>query len=217
MAEQPLQIEQAPQIQVDDFRSVSHPLPLLEKLLNQNPDLAVFAEAEAVEMLRKRFPALRLIDRQNASPAGSLAIWTPPSSRAALRELLQRTQPASLALFAVPPQTEKLTPFLQRLSGLVKYALRANDGQVSLAQLAAAAAQGELTVRLGLDWLAAKGYITIEEDQGEVLRLAEGQTQAEDTSVDAAQLAAQIAVLLDEAAAFRDYYRRTEVERFLEG
>ena len=100
------------------------------------------------------------------SPADQTNLARFEGQRTALRELLQRTQPASLALFAVPPQTEKLTPFLQRLSGLVKYALRANDGQVSLAQLAAAAAQGELTVRLGLDWLAAKGYITIVEDRG---------------------------------------------------
>ncbi len=228
LADQPLAALKTPQIVVEDHRRSPHPLPVLEKMLAAQPQLAVFAEGEAVEMLRQRLPGLRIVDRTNSEPLAALAIWTPPPSRAELRRLLISCQPASLALFAVPPQTEKLTPFLQRLTGLVKYALRARSGQLDLAQLAAAAAQGEFTVRLGLDWLAAKGYIMILEDQGNALRLGEArsvdndalhetdrknrQADAQEKLQLAAQIAAQITVLLDEAAAFRDYYQRAEVK-----
>ena len=48
---------------------------------------------------------------------------------------------------------------LDRLAGLVNFVLNKKAGRTSLSQLAAALAQRELAVRLGVEWLSKKGLI----------------------------------------------------------
>jgi hypothetical protein len=97
---------------------------------------------------------------------------------------------------------------------LVKYALRAYGGEVTAAQLAAATGQREFTVRLGLDWLAARGQIAVEWLDGERARLREGDGAADESAL--GPLQDSLAALLAEAAAFRAYFRRANLETFFE-
>lgn len=220
--------------QVLDHRMELHPLPSLRSILAKQPAAQVWAEAEAVTALRKQFPQAKLVDRKTFEPAPVLVIWTPPCSRAELTHALNLVQPDTVYLFNLPPEAERINPFLQRLAGLVKYTLRTRQGRVELGQLAVATGQTLLAVRLGLDWLATKGYIAIQDDQGEQLIIVplEGRPGDMDGSANDANteleelsskprdespenLAAQIEILLQEAAAFRGYYRRADQDRLI--
>ena len=96
-------------------------------------------------------------DRRTLPRAPALVIWTAPPGPAELRAALAEVKPARVYLFGVDPGVDRPDAFLRRLAGLVKHALKANGGRAPLAALAAATAQREATVRLGLAWLAAAG------------------------------------------------------------
>lgn len=220
--------------QVFDHRNQLHPMPILKLILDENPTALVWAEAEAAPMLRQQLPGVRLVDRFSFEPGATLVIWTPPGSRSDLANALNQVRPEIVHLFNVELEAKKVNPFLHRLAGLVKFALRARRGQVELGQLAAATGQSLLAVRLGLDWLAASAHILILDDQGDRLTLAPAglsQTELEAYGVEAElvadgdleggkslspeSLAAQISVLLEEAQAFRRYYARPEQDHWI--
>ncbi len=224
----------SPQRQVFDHRHVSHPLPILARLLDEQPETVIWAEAEAAPALRQHFPQAIIKDRFSLQPAPTLVVWSAPGSRTDLSLAINLVQPEQLHLFNIPPQAASRNQFLQRLTGLVKYALRTRDGQVELNQLAAVMGQSLLAVRLGLDWLVARGYIFIQDDQGEKLWLASAQGSQAGTQETAKEtenallgessmgtisspdrLSTQISALLDEAAAFRGYYGRAEPDTLI--
>lgn len=226
--------DDAPQRMLIDYRSEKHPLPILAELLQKFPAVPIWAEAEAVPALRQQFPNANLVDRLNWTPHPVLIIWTAPLSRAELAKALIQVQPETIYLFNLAPDSAKLNPFLQRLAGLVKYRLNVKHGHLELGPLAAATGQSLLTVRLGLDWMAAKGYVSIQEDRGEELivnsekasadgqkssaqaELAGGESNSSDKAKQAEKLAKQILVLLEESAAFRLYYARSDKSRLTE-
>jgi hypothetical protein len=93
----------------------------------------------------------------------------------------------------------------------VKYAQRNYDGEVFLPKAAAAMGQREFTVRLGLDWLAAKGQIGVEWIDGETAKIgAGGEAQPDELE----SLEGTISALLQEAAAYRAYFRRADLASF---
>jgi single-stranded-DNA-specific exonuclease len=101
--------------------------------------------------------------------------------------------------------------FLRRLAGLVKYALRAYEGEIRISQLASATAQREMTVRRGLEFMAAKGQVSVDWLDGETLRLREGgeeSPEAVEPALDA------VKAMLAEAAAFRAFFRQAPLDAF---
>jgi single-stranded-DNA-specific exonuclease len=135
-------------------------------------------------------------------PANEFAIWTTPPSSAELRSALELVKPQKIHVFAVPPAEEKPEAFLTRLAGLAKYATAHKSGKASVADLAAATAQRESAVRLGLEWLRAGGHISF---LGEIdLTITSGTGDANQY----AQKELYVAVkgLLDETAAYRKYF-----------
>jgi hypothetical protein len=78
-------------------------------------------------------------------------------------------------LFGVSPIPEKPDAFLTRLAGFAKYALNQKGGEVTVGELAVATGQREGAIRLGLEWLAAGGHISIQRDASQdALLLASG-------------------------------------------
>jgi single-stranded-DNA-specific exonuclease len=102
-------------------------------------------------------------DRYSLAPAETLVIWTLPSSVDELTRVLQRVQPTSVWIVGEDPGTDAPQQFVQRLGGLVKYALSKREGEVQIATLASAMAHREVTIRLALNWLEAKGDVKWEE------------------------------------------------------
>ncbi len=187
-----------PSIAVVDYRQATDPSRLLAELQAQNGELQVWREGEQT---------VGGVDRRGLRPARALVIWTAPSGLAELRAAVERARPETIYLFGVDPDVDRWDKFTQRLAGLVKYALHSGGGVANIAALAAATAHREATVRAGLEWLAARGYIaTLEENDGEV-RLSPGD-QAPRPELP--QLTVRLQALLEETAAYRAYFRRAE-------
>ncbi len=186
-------------LEVVDYRQEAHPVPVLEKLAAQG-ELQVWAEADA-------YPQVGGTSRYALVPGPALAIWTTPPARAELQAVLEQVQPKVVYLFAVDPQDGALEAFLKRLAGLVKYTLNQNQGRASLKALAAATAQREAALRLGIAWLASRGYVRVLSEAQDELVFAPGDGRE---SADLALVTSQLKALLEETAAYRLYFHRTD-------
>ncbi len=109
------------------------------------------------------------LDNAKGSPRHELrhedefVIWTSPASPDELRAALRVVKPAKIYLMGVEPIKRNTEDFLTQLTGLAKFALKNKSGEVKLIEIAAATAQRETTVRLGLSWLEAGGHLKINE------------------------------------------------------
>ena len=154
-------------IEVIDYRNQ----PNQEKILTiEKASANVFCWAEADE--KKRVGGQ---DRNELIPAETLILWTSPSSRKELLSILEKVHPDKVLVFGIDPGFDEPKAMLDRLAGLVNFVLKKKAGQTSLSQLAAALAQGEMAVRLGLEWLSIKGSISLEIKQnGDVIITTDG-------------------------------------------
>ncbi len=191
-------------IQVVDYRAELRPRLLLEHL-RSGDGVQVWSEAEA----RKEVDGA---DRYELRPSKALAIWTVPPGPAELRAALKSVAPETVYLFGVDPGLDEPQRFLERLAGLVKRALRAHEGRVTIPDLAAGTAQREAAVRLGLDWLVESGHITIVDEEAGELLLASGSGAA---GQDVKGATARLRTLLEEAAAYRLHFSRAPADGVL--
>lgn len=196
------------EIEVLDFRGTQDAEARLAELRAAGP-VATFGEGEVST-------ALQCQDRRSLQPAITLAFWTAPSSPSEVRAALAAVRPERVALFAVDPGLDGPEPFLRRLAGLVKYVLKARDGRVAGAELAAAMAQRELVIHLGLAWLAAQGSLTVGEENDGVLQLARGSGHLASEDV-RALAAARLSAALQETAAFRAHFRTADRDALIRG
>jgi hypothetical protein len=174
----------------------------------------VWAEAEAVRKLARQ--GVTAVDRYNLAPAGCLAIWTPPPSRREFQAAMDLVQPTSLYLFGLDPEAGSPGVFLNRLAGLVKYAINSNNGIVSLPSLAAATGQRTALVLKGLEWLEARRHIQVLAQEGEEITINQVARTMDQNLMAGSQkniekaegLMTEMKALLAESVAFRDYFAR---------
>jgi hypothetical protein len=108
------------------------------------------------------------------------------------------------------PQMDKMQSFVQRLGGLVKYALSKKEGRVVIPELAAATAQYEVAVLCGMDWLVTRGKIAYERDDSVLILSAAGASIADSETVK--QVDVKLWQLLSESAAYRSYWHRASMD-----
>jgi LmbE family N-acetylglucosaminyl deacetylase len=184
----------------------------------QDPDprqrLARLRAQEDVQVWRETGASQEIMgqDRYGLGASGGLAIWTTPPGLSELRAVLERVSPETVYLFAIDPGLDHPEAFLACLAGLTKHALNARDGRVSIAMLAAATAQREATVRVGLMWLVARGHLTVLDEDGDEVHLAAGSQAA---STDLPQATARLTALLEETAAYRAHFARADKETLI--
>ncbi len=199
-------------LMVIDQRAQSHPLPVLQGILAENT-AQVWAEADGREKLAAA--GITAADRSALTPCTTLIVWTSPPGRAELDTALEVARPQTVVLFGVHPVDVLPEAFLRRLTGLVKYGIEKLDGRVPLDRLAAAAGQRPATVRIGLEWLVAKGLVLFEIDSERMVTLRTAETEQKNTPGDNAPLIARLRALLDETAAYRQYFRSAEKDNLL--
>jgi single-stranded-DNA-specific exonuclease len=190
-----IQVQAAPAIAVRDYRAVSHPEEVLRGLL-AGGEIQVWAEGKSPAGIKTR-------TRGELAPGVRLAVWTLPPGPRELEAALAQVRPEEIFLFAHNPGLDDSKAFLQRLAGLVKYALQAKDGQLNLEAVAAATAQRTRTVQAGLEWLAARGQIAIAERRDDVWNVASGPGRIDPQAAKATQ--GQLDALLAETSAYRLY------------
>lgn len=192
-------------VEVVDFRKTPNPRSLLRDL-KMGPGLQVWSEAEARREVGGR-------DRYELGPSKTLVIWTTPPGPRELRVVLDTVAPEKVYVFAVDPDLDHPEGFLRRLAGLIKHALRSSEGRVSVSALAAATAQREATVRVGVAWLVSGGQIAVLGEGGNELKLAAGDQKAR---ADLKEVATQLKMLLGETAAYRAHFDRAPAESLFE-
>jgi single-stranded-DNA-specific exonuclease len=198
-------VAQRREIEVIDHRRASAPMMDLQNLVTGEERLLIWAEAEAKGALADR--SIKSSDRNTLKSSDELVIWTTPSGPQEINSAVDRVSPGLVHLFDVDPGMDEMKPFTGRLVGLAKHALRKTKGKVSLSSLAGATAQREETVRAGLQWLAARGYLAVHfEDEGDVcLNEGDGVSGEQLERVEK-----RLRELLEETAAFRRYYSSAE-------
>jgi single-stranded-DNA-specific exonuclease len=201
-AEAEVKVKAKAEIEIEDYRTVDQPRVALAELVERG-EVAVWREGEGATEI----PGY---DRWHLSRAATLVIWIAPPGPAELRAALAQVEPARVCLFGRDPGADTSEMFIRQLSGLVRHALKIYNGRAPVAQLAAATAHREATVRLGLAWLAARGHIrVVEETNGEVQLAAGDGLAAPETEIKA--LDDRLASALAETAAYRVHFRKADV------
>jgi single-stranded-DNA-specific exonuclease len=193
-------ISPQPALAVVDRRGVADPRAELAKI--PETEVVVWAEGDDLSVRS----AIGGVDRLGLTPSPVLVIWTSPPGPVELAHAIQAVTPAKIYLFAMEPSTTSVRLFLERLVGMVKHDLSKREGRVNVGRVAAVLGQREMTVRAGLEWLAAKGQVQIVRvDEGTITVQAGGELKGEATELEAAEF--RLRHLLQETAAFRRHFR----------
>ncbi|HEX9388881.1 MAG TPA: single-stranded-DNA-specific exonuclease RecJ, partial [Anaerolineales bacterium] len=204
-------VEEAPpelkkrKIEIVDYRLESAgALAPLAKIQEQAPAIQIWAEGADKAKGKSRF---------ELHPADEFVIYTTPPSPTELHAALETVRPKKVYLFGVSPAPEKADTFLSRLAGLAKYVINQKNGKVTVGELAVATGQREGTIRLGLEWLAAGGHLSIQRDDETVL-LSTGNRDLNQYLQRELYLA--VKGILEETEAYRAHFQRAEAESLME-
>jgi single-stranded-DNA-specific exonuclease len=201
-------VEEAPpelkkrKIEIIDYRLES--ASVLAKIQEQTPTIQIWAEGADKAKGKSRF---------ELRPADEFAIYTAPPSPTELHAALETVRPKKVYLFAVSPLSEKGDVFLSRLAGLTKYVINQKGGKVTVGELAVVTGQREGTIRLGLEWLAAGGHISIQRDD-ETILLSTGNGELNQYLQRELYLA--VKGILEETEAYRAHFQRAEAESLID-
>ena len=191
-------------VEVEDWRSETG------KIKDLQDSVLVWAEGPDKAKGKSRFELY---------PADEFAIYTTPPSPADLRLALEIVKPNKIYLFGVSPKSEnpssplRMTDeFLSRLAGLAKYVINQRGGKVTVQELAAATGQRESIVRIGLEWLAAGGHVSVVDEEGMIL-LSGG--NGEPNQYLQKELFVAVKGILEETAAYRAHFARASVDTLI--
>ena len=191
-------------VEIVDWRSTP------EKFNELNKEVLTWAEGADKARGKNRFELYQ---------ATELAIYTAPPSPADLRAALDLVRPRKIYLLGVSPEqgnsSLSLRPtdeFLSRLTGLTKYVINQREGRVKLQELAAATGQRVSVIRMGLEWLAAGGHISIlDEDEAVFL----SQEKGEPNPYLQKELFVAVKGILEETSAYRAHFARAIVDTLI--
>jgi len=186
-----------PIIKVIDHRQEKQALRILINLQSKGA-IQIYAEDEIES-------SLQTVNRQQLTNQKQLALWTAPPGPRVLEKIIHDAAPEVVYLFGLDPELDQPESLLARLSGLVKYTIKNNDGQAQLSKLAALTAQRVGTVQIGLYWLEAKGFIQIVDHEENAVILQRGDGIEVDNL---AEISRELSAMLDETAAYREYFQR---------
>jgi len=193
--EKPLEIQES-KIEIRDMR-------LQPSLLNLQPSTLIWAEGPDRAVGIPRF---------ELEQADELSIYTTPPSPALLREVLETVKPKTVYVFGISPVEEKPDEFLAHLAGLCKFVLNQRRGKASLRELASAMAARESAVRIGLEWMAAGGHISV---TGEEDALFLSRENSEPNQYLQKELYLAIKGILEETAAYRAHFARADIDNLM--
>lgn len=200
-----------------DLGSKSHQLTLVDYRSDENPKNRleqILSEGNVEIWVESRLPnGIHGHNRSELKPADNLVIWTIPPGPKEFFQAIDTVQPSTIYLFGMDPAMDDPKSFLTRLAGLSKYVLINKEGAIHIEALAAASAQRVATVREGLIWLHAKGYFNIDQSEKDKINISPG---SEEETPDNPENTQRLKSLLEESAAYRAYYCRTNKDSLLD-
>lgn len=155
------------------------------------------------EGMRVAWPAR---NRRQLKPGDELILWTAPPGIAELQEGLSIVEPRVVHFLGLAGDLDSLKPFLERLSGALKFAIRKKHGVVVLTDVSAALGHKPSTIREGIAWLATKGHVILHSQLESSFKILPGDGSVPNPDAKPHRLQAS----LSESAAFRHYLRGME-------
>lgn len=138
--------------EIEDCRDDA-PHAKLAEVLATYPNAIVWREADS---------SVTGCNRTELKPAETLIVWTTPPGPDEWNAALEAVKPRRVIVFGQLPADPTVESFLQRLGGLLKFALNSKGGETTIQELAAAMAQRADAVRHGLNWFQRNGQLGIE-------------------------------------------------------
>ena len=194
-----------PGIQIHDHRLVTDPDQSLREILAINPQALVWAESQIPADIQSH-------TRVNLDCNHTLIVWNVPPSQKTLTEIIAQVKPMVIHFFANPSNNISSQTFMNKLAGLLKYAINQRDGRFSLTQLAIASAQSSEVVRLGLRWLQEKGLFTFSSLLEEDIQVKPGY-DLEGSQLD--QITHSLTEFWKEYQAWQQFYRTCEANKLV--
>ncbi|NPV84937.1 MAG: single-stranded-DNA-specific exonuclease RecJ [Anaerolineae bacterium] len=190
--------------EIVDYRQHENPQALLPVLLTGSSTV-MWAEGEL-------YPSQAGLSRYHLLPATTLIIWSIPPGRKELMDAIRKVNPQKIILMGINPGFDRFEVFTPRLGGMIRYAISKHGGWISIMKMAIATAQREETIRKGIAWFIARGDIQLIKEENERLQFALcGQTNKPAI----AKAESDLRALLNETAAFRNYYLRANPDYLL--
>jgi hypothetical protein len=142
----------------------------------------------------------------------TLVIWTAPPSQSVLDEVIQRTKPKRILVFGLQPAITTMKAFLERLGGLIKFAIKHKNGKTTLDALASACAVTKTSIRLGLNFWETLGNLQVEYKEDEVI-LSLVDKFPNSGLKETYQLLLQAS--LEESQTYRRYFQKGDLRNFM--
>jgi len=158
---------------------------------------------------------LPIRNRLQIETCQTLALLTPPPDLAVLQQVLRQAAAKRVILACLDQPLDDPQGFLQRLSGLLRYAISHYNGQTSLERLAATLGQTPAAVELGLTWWQAHGDILLQITEEGDCMLEKNPAAAHISTEELSGIAQRLNKVLSENAAFRSFYMRAEASFLL--
>lgn len=141
------------------------PRAKLAEVLAADPEAVVWREADS---------SVAGCNRTELHQAEMLIVWTTPPGPDEWDAVLKIVKPRRVMFFGQHPAELTVESFLQRLGGLLKFALKSKGGETTVHELAAALAERADAVRYGLNWFQHSGQINFELSTRSKLKLFRG-------------------------------------------
>lgn len=179
--------------EIIDYRQHLHPLQALAEIQQQENSLAIWGE-------NVREDNLPIVDRNQLEAADALVVWTAPPARAVLEQICKTVSPVRLYLFNQQPASS----YLSIAKEYIRAALDTDDGWLSIAALAAASAQTDITIYTMIEYFAANGQLSILVREAHRVKLARGGTPVNKKEI--TEINTQLKYLQEETDAYRRFY-----------
>jgi len=199
-AEQPVEVRKE-KLEIIDQRLTLNVEPF-DKLRAGSLTLNGLIWAEGAEKSKGR-------SRFELYPSNEFTIYSTPPSPVELRKALEVVKPKTISVFAIPPAEERPEDYLNRLAGLCKYAIKNYEGKATLEKFTVAMASREIAVKIGLEWLAAGGQLSVSIEEDAVNLSAEKQ---EKNPYLQAELFIALKGILNETLAYRKYFATVDLK-----
>ena len=204
----PLVLRSKPLLNILDRRLVNITFAEINDLA-YHPGIVIFREGALIAQIPRGY------DRLSVCEAEELIITAPPPNWEILSQVMTAVKPKKVLVFDLVNATGTLHDELNRLSGLVKFVINKKGGQSSISELAILCGQTDNFIRLGLDFLAARGDIHIQGGEEKTIRIqAPGHPAEPERTLEIENALLQV---YQETRAFRDYYRTAELNDFFFG
>lgn len=179
------------------------PITNYQSLISSLP-LPVLVWAEGVTL-----PDLVATPRHKLQRAETLVIWTAPPGQDILAQAVARVRPQQVVLVAQSAPVDTLAGFIQRLMGLIKYAVAQREGEIFWEELAGALGHRVTTVQFGIDWLAAQGKLAVVVKEEELVVVRPGHHSHFDENSGIIKTILESS--LTETAAYRHFFRQASL------